>query len=154
MKKISKVFSLSLMGAIAIPVTLSATTINQATQERERESTAQSDSNLLVNQKNQQTKTFDLKADLQYFFDFIKWVNLQSNQIVMLNWSASLPYEQEMFIAMLNFLNKSPNLLTIFQEEKSRKNPRYDLDKLVSENVINVLNPNANQPDQITNELD
>ena len=59
-----------------------------------------------------------------------------------------------MFIAMLNFLNKSPNLLTIFQEEKSRKNPRYDLDKLVSENVINVLNPNANQPDQITNELD
>ena len=152
MKKISKAFSLSLMGAIAVPVTLSATTINQAT--RERESTAQSDSSLLVNQKNQQTKTFDLKSDSQYFFDFIKWVNLQSNQIVMLNWSASLPYEQEMFIAMLNFLNKSPNLLTIFQEEKSRKNPRYDLDKLVSENIINVLNPNADQPDQITNELD
>lgn len=37
MKKISKAFSLSLMGAIAVPVTLSATTINQATQERERE---------------------------------------------------------------------------------------------------------------------
>ena len=36
MKKISKAFSLSLMGTIAVSATLLATTINQAPQERER----------------------------------------------------------------------------------------------------------------------
>lgn len=35
MKKISKAFSLSLMGTIAVSATILATTINQAPQERE-----------------------------------------------------------------------------------------------------------------------
>ena len=57
-----------------------------------------------------------------------------------------------MFIAMVNLFNKAPNLLTIFQEEKSRINPRYDLDKLTAENIVNVLNPDINKPAEIINQ--
>ena len=144
MKKLTSALSLTLIASLVSPVVLSATTIKQTAEQVNPDSTT-IDQNSLV-------RKFDLKTDSQYFFDFINWLNQQTNPIVMLNWSASLPYEQEMFIAMVNLFNKAPNLLTIFQEEKSRINPRYDLDKLTAENIVNVLNPDINKPAEIINQ--
>ena len=100
---------------------------------------------MLVNQKTKETKTFDLKADLQYFFDFIKWVNLQSNPIVIFNRSASLPYQENLFLAMINFLNQSPNILMMIQEEKSITSSRYDWKSLINSGVIKALNSDGNK---------
>ena len=144
MKKLTSALNLTLIASLVSPVVLSATTIKQTTEQVNPDST--------IIDQNSLVKKFDLKTDSQYFFDFINWLNQQTNPIVMLNWSASLPYEQEMFIAMVNLFNKAPNLLTIFQEEKSRINPRYDLDKLTAENIVNVLNPDINKPAEIINQ--
>lgn len=137
MKKLTSALNLTLIAGLVSPVVLSATTIKQITEQVNPDST-------IINQ-NSLVKKFDLKTDSQYFFDFINWLNQQTNPIVIFNRSASLPYEQHLFLAMVNFFNKAPNFLTIVQEEKAITNPRYDWKSLIDAQIVNALNPDGNQ---------
>ena len=137
MKKLTNTLSLTLIIGLASPVVLSAITLKQTTEQVNSDSTIIDQNNLV--------RKFDLKTDSQYFFDFINWLNQQTNPIVIFNRSASLPYEQHLFLAMVNFFNKSPNFLTIVQEEKAITNPRYDWRSLIDAQVINALNPDGSQ---------
>ena len=106
--------------------------------------------------KNQQmNQGFDLKESQKYFLDYIQWLNGQNDPIALLNVSASLPYQEALFIAMVNQFNGSKNQLTMIQEEKFRDSPRYDIDKLIAKNnsPINVLNSDKDQPNKIINEI-
>lgn len=106
--------------------------------------------------KNQQmNQGFDLKESQKYFLDYIQWLNDQNDPIALFNVSASLPYQEALFIAMVNQFNGSKNQLTMIQEEKFRDSPRYDIDKLIAKNnsPINVLNSDKDQPNKIINEI-
>ena len=106
--------------------------------------------------KNQQmNQGFDLKESQKYFLDYIQWLNDQNDPIALLNVSASLPYQEALFIAMVNQFNGGKNQLTMIQEEKFRDSPRYDIDKLMAKNnsPINVLNSDKDQPSKIINEI-
>ena len=106
--------------------------------------------------KNQQmNQGFDLKESQKYFLDYIQWLNGQNDPIALFNVSASLPYQEALFIAMVNQFNGSKNQLTMIQEEKFRDSPRYDIDKLIAKNnsPINVLNSDKDQPNKIINEI-
>ena len=105
--------------------------------------------------KNQEmNQSFDLKESQKYFFDYIKWLNDQNEDpIAILNVSASLPYQEALFIAMVNHFNGSKNELTMIQEEKFRDSPRYDINKLLAkvDAPFNVLNEDKDQPATIVN---
>ena len=106
--------------------------------------------------KNQQmNQGFDLKESQKYFLNYIQWLNDQNDPIALFNVSASLPYQEALFIAMVNQFNGSKNQLTMIQEEKFRDSPRYDIDKLIAKNnsPINVLNSDKDQPNKIINEI-
>ena len=107
--------------------------------------------------KNQEmNQSFDLKESQKYFFDYIKWLNDQNEDpIAILNVSASLPYQEALFIAMVNQFNDSKNELTMIQEEKFRQSPRYDINKLLAKDnsPFNVLNENKDQPATIVNSI-
>ena len=107
--------------------------------------------------KNQEmNQSFDLKESQKYFFDYIKWLNDQNEDpIAILNVSASLPYQEALFIAMVNQFNGSKNELTMIQEEKFRQSPRYDINKLLAkdDSPFNVLNEDKDQPATIVNSI-
>ena len=107
--------------------------------------------------KNQEmNQSFDLKESQKYFFDYIKWLNDQNEDpIAILNVSASLPYQEALFIAMVNQFNGSKNELTMIQEEKFRQSPRYDINKLLAkdDSRFNVLNEDKDQPSTIVNSI-
>lgn len=107
--------------------------------------------------KNQEmNQSFDLKESQKYFFDYIKWLNDQNQDpIAILNVSASLPYQEALFIAMVNQFNGSKNELTMIQEEKFRQSPRYDINKLLAkdDSPFNVLNEDKDQPATIVNSI-
>ena len=104
-----------------------------------------------LNKNYELNNDFDLKESQKYFFDYINWINQQSEPIAIFNWSASLPYQEALFIAMVNYFNQSKNQLTMIQEEKFRTNPRYDIDKLskLPNSPFNILNPDLEHPDQL-----
>lgn len=98
------------------------------------------------------SKRFDLEESQQYFFNYINWINQQKEPIAIFNVSASLPYQEALFVAMVHHFNNASNQLTMIQEEKSRTGPRYNVDKLMklNDSPLNILNPDSQQPNNIT----